>query len=202
MNASTAIYSGESTHVSLLGRLKTLGDQAAWRDFCDRYGALIRRFSSRRGLQPSDCDDILQETLLALAKSMPTFQYDPSRGSFRGYLKTVAVHIIFRKICQTQRPTPPEEIEKSVRSAMADPEVEADWETEWRQHHLRAAMKSIEAEFNERDRAAFDAYVLHGAGAAEAAKKLDMSTDQVYQAKARILKRLTQLVEAQVREEG
>ncbi len=89
--------SGESTHATLLARLRDGEDRAAWQEFCDRYGELIQGFARRRGLQPSDCDDVVQETLLALTKSMPKFHYEPGKGSFRSYLKTIVLHTIFRR---------------------------------------------------------------------------------------------------------
>ncbi len=62
-------------------------------------------------------------------------------------------------------------------------------------------MKTIAAEFNENDRAAFDAYAVGGRDVGETAESLGMSVDQVYQAKSRILKRIGELVEQQLKEE-
>ena len=80
--------------------------------------------------------------------------------------------------------------------------MESLWEEEWRQYHLRFAMKRIDSEFNEADRAAFRLYAVDQKPALEAAQALGLTVDQVYQAKSRILARLSALVEAQVREEG
>lgn len=194
--------SEHSTHATLLARLAEGRDQAAWGEFCDRYGELIRGFARRRNLQAADCDDVVQETLMALTKAMPQFRYEPGRGKFRSYLKTVTLHVIFRKSRQKKGDVRLDDIETVVSAAVADHETDAEWENEWRQHHLRQAMRVIEAEFNERDRAAFDAYALGGRGVRETAESLGISEDQVYQAKSRILKRLGQLIDTQVREEG
>ena len=74
----------QSTHISLLTRLGRPDDPpeyaAAWAEFHKRYGDLIRRFAMRRGLQSADCDDVLQETLMAIGRAMPDFRYDPKRG--------------------------------------------------------------------------------------------------------------------------
>ena len=201
-----------STHATLLKKLAAGENPAAWREFCDRYGELIRGFAKRKGLQSSDCDDVVQETLLALIKSMPKFQYEPGKGKFRSYLKTIVLHVIFQRSRQKRGQVSLGEIEATVGSwadgdfadakTAADPETEAQWEAEWRQYHLRQAMRTIEAEFNENDRAAFDAYAVAGQDVRETAESLGMSVDQVYQAKSRILKRLGQLVEQQVQEEG
>ena len=63
-------------------------------------------------------------------------------------------------------------------------------------------MGRLAAEFNERDRMAFTRYAVLGQSAAQTAEALGMSLDQVYQAKSRILKRLTERISQQVEEEG
>jgi RNA polymerase sigma-70 factor (ECF subfamily) len=191
-----------TTHATLLARLSRGDDADAWREFNDRYGDLIRAFARRRGLQPSDADDLVQEVLLALNSSMPGFRYDPARGRFRGYLKTIALRCISRKICQKRGATAQEQIEAAAASDLADPAAEQHWESEWRQYHLRTAMRTIRAEFNEADLAAFEAYAGHGRDAAEVASALAISIDAVYQAKSRILRRLRALIASQAEEEG
>ena len=193
--------SGESTHATLLARLRDGDDRAAWQEFCDRYGELIQGFARRRGLQPSDCDDVVQETLLALTKSMPKFHYEPGKGSFRSYLKTIVLHTIFRRSRQKRGEVALREVEAEAERASDDSDTDAQWEEEWRQFHLRIAMKTIAAEFNETDRAAFDAYAVGGRDVRETAESQGMSVDQVYQAKSRILKRIGELVEQQLKEE-
>ncbi len=83
-----------TTHTSLLVRLSEGVDPGAWKDFHDRYQELIKGFGRRYGLQAADCEDAAQEVLLALSRSMGDFNYDPAKGKFRSYLKTVAVRII------------------------------------------------------------------------------------------------------------
>jgi RNA polymerase sigma factor (sigma-70 family) len=83
-----------STHTTLLARLADGSDRSAWDEFHDSYGELIRRFAAGRGLQPADCDDLVQEVLLTLAQAMRSFEYDPAKGSFRAYLKTITIHAV------------------------------------------------------------------------------------------------------------
>jgi len=63
-------------------------------------------------------------------------------------------------------------------------------------------MLLIDTEFNERDRAAFELCAIGGRQPNSVAAELGMSIDAVYQAKSRILKRLTVIIESQVTEEG
>ncbi|CAG1007128.1 hypothetical protein PHYC_03394 [Phycisphaerales bacterium] len=186
-----------ATHTTLLTRLADAGDAMAWRDFLARYGDLIRGFCQRRGLQAADCEDVQQEVLLSLTKSMGQFRYDPAKGLFRSYLKTVVMNAISRRLCQN-----PAHAGLSQASAVGDSAGEEHWEQEWRQHHFRQAMRVIESEFSESDRRAFAMYAVEGRGVPETARELGISPDAVYQAKSRVLRRLGQLIEGQVAEEG
>lgn len=200
-----------STHISLLMQLRDGVDPVAWREFAHRYGDLIRAVALRRGLQPADCDDVLQDVMLALTRAMPAFEYDPERGSFRGYLKTITSRVISRRLRQAgpsprlsqdeaDNTAPPHR--HDVADCGKDAALEALWDAEWKQYHLRLAMQTVESEFNESDRLAFQHYAVEGHDAQSTATTLDLSVDQVYQAKSRILKRLCQLIEQQVQEEG
>jgi RNA polymerase sigma-70 factor (ECF subfamily) len=190
------------THATLLARLAGGAEPAAWQDFLARYGDLIRSFGRRQGLQPADCDDALQDVLLILTRSMPGFSYDPTRGKFRSYLKTITLHAIYKRRLKNRGGVTLEAVDEATRLAATDDAVEQDWETEWRSYHVRQAMRTIAVEFNGVDRRAFERYAMAGGDAASVASECGLSVDQVYQAKSRIMKRLTQLVEAQVLDEG
>lgn len=191
-----------TTHATLLARLAVGNDSSAWGEFLDRYGDLIRRFSIVRGLQPADADDVTQEVLLSLTKSMPSFRYDPAKGKFRSYLKTAVLRAVIRKSRQNVGEIVLEDIEAAVTHAADDASIDELWEHEWRQYHLRQAMRTIDVEFNPADRSAFARYAVEGRPAQETADALEVSVEQVYQAKSRILKRIGQLIEQQVRDEG
>jgi RNA polymerase sigma-70 factor (ECF subfamily) len=197
-----AVLAHTTTHISLLARLSGGRDQTAWVEFSERYQELIRSFARRRGVGADDQDDVIQEVMLALTKAMPGFEYDPSKGKFRSYLKTVTLHAIYRKSCQKPGARPLGDVSTSSGTPRAEGEAEAAWEAEWRSYHLRTAMRAIRAEFNGSDVAAFDSYVGSGNPAEQVAADLSMSLDRVYQAKSRILKRLSEVIAAQVDEEG
>ncbi|MBL9141440.1 MAG: sigma-70 family RNA polymerase sigma factor [Phycisphaerae bacterium] len=192
----------QTTHVSLLKRLTggVNADPGAWDEFCGRYGELILGYARRRGLQPADCDDVVQDVLLSLAKAMPSFQYDPAKGKFRAYLHTMVAHAVQRKWFQNRGERT---LDSAAASALSDGcDADEHWEAAWRQHHLRMAMGTIQAEFNAADCAAFRAYAVECRGARETADELGLTLEQVYQAKSRILRRLSALIEQQVLEEG
>ncbi len=197
-----AVRTQLTTHATLLARLSDGSDPDAWREFNQRYAELIRTFARRQGMQPADCDDLAQDVLMGLTKTMPGFEYDPSRGKFRSFLKTVVMRTIYKKFRQKRAAGRQLEIEAAAKADDDEPAAESLWEEEWREYHLRLAMKTIEVEFNPADRDAFQMYAVDGQDAQATAEALDVNVDQVYRAKSRILKRLGELVERQVSEEG
>src|SRR5438309_2240050 len=78
------------TSPTLLGRLRLAPtDQAAWREFVERYGPRIHGWCRRWHLREEDAAEVTQCVLVRLAEKMRDFEYDPAR-SFRGWLKTLA----------------------------------------------------------------------------------------------------------------
>ena len=65
---------------------------------------------------------------------MPAFRYDPAKGKFRSYLKTVTLHAIFRSSRQKGPALSLEQVGTAVDAAAADDDIDGDWEAEWRQH--------------------------------------------------------------------
>ncbi len=178
------------------------GDDDSWREFQQRYGNLIRWYGQRRGLRPADCDDLLQEVLLALNKAMPGFVYDPAKGTFRGYLKTVVERMIRHKFVQGRGPAPLTSQGGGSAATMCDEAIEALWENEWRQYHVQRAVSKIEAEFRPEHVEAFKRHWLRGEPARRVADALDMSSDLVYKVSSLIRQRVTRHIAGQVEEEG
>src|SRR5438093_9357626 len=74
------------TRQSLLSRLRDLNDQESWAVFFETYWRLIYKTAIRAGLTEEEAQDVVQETVFSLSKTMPGFKYDPSQGSFKGWL--------------------------------------------------------------------------------------------------------------------
>ena len=199
-NRKLARVSGSySTHASLLARLATGADIDAWTEFYARYREVVRHFAIRRGLQAADADDLVQEVLFAATERLRGgFVYDQNQGSFRGFLKTIALRVLWRHMGGQKT----EDVENIGSEAAQDPQIESVWEEEWRRHHLRHALAQIRAEFNTTDLAAFEMVTSDGLDAPEVAKTLGTNVDQVYQAKSRVLRRLRELVARQTADEG
>lgn len=51
---------------------------------------LVYSYGLKYGLQDSDAADLAQETIRRVFRAIDSFEYDPNKGSFRGWLLTVA----------------------------------------------------------------------------------------------------------------
>src|SRR5256885_439904 len=74
------------TRRSLVSRLRHWDDQASWEEFFNTYWRLIYSFAVKAGLTDQEAEDVVQETVLGVAKKMADFRYDPKVCSFRGSL--------------------------------------------------------------------------------------------------------------------
>src|SRR6266498_5508962 len=74
------------TRASLINRLKDWQDQSSWQEFFDTYWKLIYGVARKTGLTDAEAQDVVQETMVSVAKHMPGFQYDPAIGSFKAWL--------------------------------------------------------------------------------------------------------------------
>src|SRR5881296_638277 len=77
------------TRQSLLSRLQDWQDQDGWREFFDTYWRLIYNVARKSGLRDAEAQDVAQNTFLYLARRMPHVRYDPTRGSFKSWLRVV-----------------------------------------------------------------------------------------------------------------
>src|SRR5262245_26498265 len=75
-----------STRASLLERLKNWEDKESWREFFAIYWRLIYSTATKAGLSDAEAQDVVQETIITVAKKMPGFKYDPAIGSFKSWL--------------------------------------------------------------------------------------------------------------------
>src|SRR5262245_28374475 len=83
---STASELDLKTRRSLLSRLRDSEDHESWRAFFDLYWRMLYKVARRAGLCDADAQDVVQETVVAVARQIPEFHYDPTRGTFKHWL--------------------------------------------------------------------------------------------------------------------
>ncbi len=188
------------TRQSLLSRLKSWGDQESWREFFDLYGELIYSLARKAGLTDSESQDVLQETLISVAKQMPGFKYDPRLGSFKGWLRQITQRRIVDQMRKrlpedrffgTDQPTDAvENLPDDAGSAF-----ESLWEQEWQRQLLQNALRRVKRKVSPKQFQMFDLYVSQQWPMKSIVETLAVSAAQVYMAKLRV----SRLLKAEIR---
>jgi RNA polymerase sigma-70 factor (ECF subfamily) len=192
---STATQESIHTRQSLLCRLRDLNDQQSWRVFFDLYWRLLYNVARRAGLEDTDAQDVVQETVIAVARKMPGFRYDPRRGSFKQWLlritqRRVADHL--RKVYRVPATVEltPEVLELNPPAGLgAEPDgsaFENAWHQEWQQAMFEAAVAQVRQKANPKHFQVFDYCVLKGWPVGKVAATLGLNAAQVYLAKHRV----------------
>ncbi len=190
------------TRATLLERLKNWQDQASWQDFFDTYWGLIYGVARKGGLTETEAQDVVQETMIAVAKYIPGFKYDRSIGSFKAWLlKTTRWRIAdqFRK-----RPplrdsaSPSDETTTGILATMIHPdslELDALWEAEWEKNLLAVAVANVKRRVDPQNYQIFDFYTNKQWSAEAVAKTFGVQVGQVYVAKHRV----TEMIKTEVK---
>ena len=179
------------TRQSLLSRLKDWNDQESWRQFFDTYWRLIYRAAVKAGLNPDEAHDVVQETVLSVAKAMPGFQYDPAVGSFKRWLLNLTGWRIgdqFRKRLPGGQPSD-ETRRTSTVERIPDPggaNLETVWDEEWEKHLMEMALERVKRRVDPKHYQMFDFYVLQAWPVQKVARTLKVKAGSVYLAKHRI----------------
>jgi len=182
---------GSVTSVTLLNRLRSHGDEEAWRTFADRYGGKVYAWCRRWKLQEADARDVTQNVMLELARQMAAFEYRPA-GTFRGWLKTVA----YRAWCDflSARKRAPADGPDAVWEQLTAPEAGDDLlrhlEEECERELLEAAMAAVRPRVQPNTWQAFVLTAVEGKSGAEVAELLNMKAGTVWVARSKVKKML------------
>jgi RNA polymerase sigma-70 factor, ECF subfamily len=175
-----------STRITLLTRLREGRDTEAWRTFVDLYTPLVYRFCRSRGLQNADAQDVTQQVMAIVHRSIGGFHYDPARGRFRNWLGAVTAHEITRHQRKDRRPG------KGAGDGLGDlvaeleeASVDPAWIDEFNAYVFQRACERIAGEFDPLTWQAFELMHSSHCTPREAAER-------VYKAKCRVNARLKQ----------
>src|SRR4029453_7320571 len=183
-----------ATRRSLVDRLANWDDQRRWQEFFDTYWKLIYLAARKSGLADAEAQEVVQETVITVAKNIDRLKYDPAVGSFKGWL----LQITRWRIADQFRKREPEgakrphlqddrftaTIERVPDSRIVD--LVAVWETEWKDNLLEAAIARVKRKIDPKQFQIFDCYVRKEWPAQKVAERLRVSVGQVYLARHRV----------------
>lgn len=193
-----------ATNASLLERLKDLEDQASWQEFYTTYRKLIFSFALSHGLTPTEADEVVQETVITVARNLPEFRYDPKRCSFKTWLFNLTLWRIRDQLRRRQPENtslhrkPGETDRTSTAERVPGPAGEqpsALWEEQWKKDLVERALDRVKGQVEEKRFQIYDLYALQGWPAREVARSLGVSLARVYLTKHRISALLTKEIQ-------
>jgi RNA polymerase sigma factor (sigma-70 family) len=183
-----------ATRRSLVERLADWGDQQRWQEFFDTYWKLIYSAARQSGLTEVEAQEVVQETVITVAKNIDKLKYDPAVGSFKGWLLQITRWRIadqFRKRepGNPKRPRFADDrltatIERIPDSQIGD--LDAVWEAEWKENLFEAAITRVKKKVEPKQFQIFDCYVRKEWPAQKVAARLGVNVGQVYLARHRI----------------
>jgi RNA polymerase sigma-70 factor (ECF subfamily) len=181
------------TRQSLLSRLKSWNDQESWKVFFDTYWKLIYNASVKAGLTDAEAQDVVQETVISVLKSMPSFEYDAEKGSFKTWLLRLTSWRICDQFRKRQRQIEPltRESDTSTKTdaieRIAAPTLpETVWDEDWEKNLFDAAIERVKRKVDSRQYQLFDLYVCKRWPVLKVAMTLGVNPGRVYLAKHRI----------------
>lgn len=189
------------TRRSLIERLGDWEDQRTWDEFYQTYWRLIFSVSLRAGLSREEASDVVQETVIAVAKQWKKGQaYDPEKGSFKAWLMSLTRWRIADQFRARQRN--PANPAAAVHSESEDGDhtgiieriagedgaetLDRIWEKEWAANLTDAALRRVKKLVSPKQYQIFHAYVVKEWDVSRVTNELGVSAAQVYLAKHRI----------------
>jgi len=185
------------TRSSLLLRIRDAQDGEAWSQFVELYAPLIYGFVRRHGLQDADAADLTQEVLRTIAATARHWEYDPSRGSFRGWLFTVVRNKLRNLLSSRKRHTQgtgDTDMMRFLQEQPAPVEASALWDQEYERRLFAWAAEELRPSFHETTWHAFWQTAVDGKSGKEVADHLGISIAAVYLAKGRVMAKLKERI--------
>jgi RNA polymerase sigma-70 factor (ECF subfamily) len=184
------------TRRTLLSRLKRWDDQGSWREFFDTYWKFLYCVAVKSGLSDADARDVVQETVVAVAKGLRDGRFKAAEGSsFKAWLQM----IVRRRVADNLRrrrlpmadvgPTADDTARTPLAERVAAPNddpVGEVWEEEWAKNLADAAIERVKQRVSAKQFQMFDLYVLKEWPVSEVARSVNANVAQVYLAKHRV----------------
>ena len=183
-----------ATRRSLVDCLANWDDQRRWQEFFDTYWKLIHSAARKSGLTDAEAQEVVQETVITVAKNIDKLKYDPAIGSFKGWLLQITRWRIadqFRKRepGNAKRPRSTDDrltatIERVPDSQIVD--LYEVWESSWKENLFEAAVARVKKKIEPKQFQIFDCYVRKEWPAQKVAERLGVNVGQVYLARHRV----------------
>lgn len=189
------------TSTTLLRNIAQDPQHKRWNEFVARYRPMMEAFMRER-FPSVEADDVIQETLIALCKVLPSYHYAPDeKGHFRNYITGILhnkAHQALRKMLrQTQLKQDAGDAIRIERESSQQRCGDALDEQSWRKSLFETALDQFlnDPSVADRTKRIFTRTAINGESPESVAVSLMMTRHAVDQAKSRAMARLQQCVQ-------
>lgn len=183
------------TSPTILGNARR-GESEAWLQLEASYSPLIRFWARQLTRQAIPAEDSAQEVLVEVWRTLDRYKPDGSPSSFRRWLRGITANKV-KSHFRTQARRVPTVGSPEAAERLADPEPDSDVENLQEFPSLvdlyDRAFRMIGNQIRSRTLQAAWLSLVEGLSGAEVGQRLGMRPSAVYNARARVVKRLKQL---------
>ena len=185
-----------TTSTTLLKAIGADADSPRWLDFVSRYRPVMESYL--KGKFPTvDVDDVMQETLVVIARKLPEYRYAPDeKGHFRNFLIGILRNKAYEALKRQEKANRSEDAAKELvamsQTTIAPEESEKD---DWRISAYEVALQQLLAnqKLSERTRQIFVRTALKGEDPMSVAALFGTTRNNVDQIKNRLTSELREL---------
>ena len=191
-------HESSRTRLSLLEGIKDPENRRRWEEFAGKYSGLIANSARMAGLRADEVEDLVQIVLLEVSAKIGEFAYDPSKGKFRGWLKTLTVRRAFDQTRKRERATelsvhrrPENEGDTGTIEGLEDLDqsaLERAIDEEWMRALSDSTLKAVRERVSPEQFQLYDAYVVQDWPVKKVQKVFGVNANQVYTARTRVSK--------------
>ena len=166
---------------------------SGWTYLVDSYDPFVRRILTRKGLDESSADDVVQNVMAIVVRKLPEFERQRT-GSFRTWLRSITVNCLrdYLKSKQYRSRAAGGTEMLDLANAMADGKSEFTmmWNQEHARHVLNELLKAVAPEFSPQTMEIFERLAIEDESVDSVAAAFETTANACFIARSRVLKRL------------
>lgn len=192
------MFYDETTDPGLLQSIRDWSEDDGWRCFHGLYAPRIRTHALACGLSSADAEEVVQETMLKVARHLPGFEYDRTVCRFRTWLN----QIVNQRVCDVHRRLKRGRVRGEIlaglarslelsESAGAPGFLRGECETEMRR--LEVCLARLRVDTRADHWQIFEAYALQGLTASQVATLFHTNASRVWVVHHRMVRSLRRI---------
>lgn len=193
-------HESPDTRLSLIGRLHDKSDGDAWTEFVQTYEPLILAVACKRGLQHADAAEVTQDVLNRVAQSIGSWEPDPDKGTFRGWLYRVTRNLTIDHLRRNRRWHTASELEAIDEIPNPSEDESREFRMEYERQLFKWAAGQVRPSFNADNWQAFWLTSVDGQTVDHVAQQLGISRGKIYVARSRVMNRIATVIQEKLQE--